>query len=138
MAHGEAIRMLEFNISGQMLASAGRRSIRVWDVADRTLISEFKLPRPGIAMIFTPDNKYLMTACHDNQIHTFGIASTDHSESEPWFIDFDSEPIYRVPDTAAFSLEHKLLAVVYRGSHIHIWSWEDGYLGCCKKPQADQ
>ncbi|PMD60752.1 uncharacterized protein K444DRAFT_721190 [Hyaloscypha bicolor E] len=138
MAHGEAIRMLEFNNSGQMLASAGRQLIRVWDVADKKLIAEFKSPRPGIAMTFTPDNKSLMAACHDNQMHTFDIARSENSESEPWYIDVDSEPIYRVPDTAAFSLEHKLLAVVYRGSHIHIWSWEDGYLGCCKKPQADQ
>ena len=138
LEHGEAIRILEFNISGQMLASAGRKSIRVWDVTDKKLIAEYKTPRPSIAMTFTPDNKSVMAACHDNQIHTFDITGGDCSESEPWYIDVDSEPIYRVPDTAAFSLEHKLLAVVYRGSHIYIWSWEDGYLGCCKKPQADQ
>jgi WD40 repeat protein len=138
VAHGEAIRILEFNVSGQMLASAGRKSIRVWDVADKKLIAEYQTPRQSIAMTFTPDNKSLMTACHDNKIYTFNVASSGCFESEPWYTDVDSEPIYRAPDATAFSLEHKLLAVVYRGSHIYIWSWEDGYLGCCKKPQADQ
>lgn len=121
-----------------MLASAGRKTICIWDVSDKKRIAEFPIPRPCIAVTFTPDNKSLMVACHDNQVHVFDIASSECLESQQWCIDEEGGPIHRVPDTAAFSLEHKLLAVVYRGSHIYIWSWEDGYLGSCKKPHAEQ
>ncbi|KAF2443909.1 hypothetical protein P171DRAFT_495793 [Karstenula rhodostoma CBS 690.94] len=136
--HGEAIRTLEFNVSGQLLASASGKSVCVWDIADKKLVARFSIPRPCVAITFTYDNQYLMAACHDNQIHTFDIyGGEDGHREEQWFIDTDSEPIYRLPDTAAFSLEHGLLAVVYRAGHIHIWSWDDGYLGCCKKPHAE-
>lgn len=136
--HGEAIRALEFNVSSQLIASASRKSICVWDVADKQQLIRFTIPSPSVAMAFTSDNQYLMVACHDNQIHTFDLTGNEgYHREEPWFINHDSEPTYRPPDTAAFSLEHRLLAVVYRAGHIHIWSWDDGYLGCCKKPHAE-
>lgn len=138
LEHGEPIKTLEFNVSGQLLASAGRQSVRVWDVADKESIMHFKTSRPCIAMTFTSDNKVLILACHDNYLYFYDLVNGDCTTSEPWYMDVGhSKKIYRTPDTAAFSLEHKLLAFVYRGSHINLWNWEDGcFVGVCEKPSV--
>ncbi|KAH0566184.1 hypothetical protein GP486_000416 [Trichoglossum hirsutum] len=138
LEHGEPVKNLEFNISSQLLASSGRKSVRIWDVASKGLMWHIDTNRLCIAMTFTSDNKTFILACHDNHLHSYGLDSGDCTTSEPWYMDVDhSKEIFRMPDTAAFSLEHKLLAFVYRGSHINLWNWEDGYfVGVCEKPSV--
>jgi WD40 repeat protein len=138
LEHGEPIKHLEFNFSGQLLASAGRRSVRVWDVADKEPLWSYKTASPCIAMSFMSDNKTLILACHDNHIYFFDLVRGTCSESQPWYMDANhASPIYKTPYTAAFSLEHDLLAFVYRGGHINLWNWKDGYfVGTCEKPSA--
>jgi WD40 repeat protein len=74
----------------------------------------------------------------DNRVHMFDLLQGACTEIQPWYMDIDhSIQIYKTPDTAAFSLEHDLLAFVYRGGHINLWNWKDGYLvGTCEKPSA--
>jgi WD40 repeat protein len=138
LEHGEPVKILEFNVSGQLLTSTGRKSVRVWDVAAKQSIWHFQTSRPCIAVTFTSDNKALILACHDNHLYFYDLVNGSCSTTEQWYMDVGHiKPIYRTPDSAAFSLERKLLAFVYRGGHINLWNWEDSFfVGTCEKPSA--
>ena len=138
LEHGEPVKSLEFNNSGQLLVSAGRKLVLVWDVASRELVQQFRTSRPCITMTLTSDNKTLILACLDNQLNFYDLVNGTCSAREQWYVDNShSKSIYRTPVTAAFSLDHKLLAVVYRGSHICLWNWDYGsFSGFCKKPSV--
>ena len=136
--HGEFIKRLEYSTSGRLLASAGTKYIKVWDVGSRASLSQIRTACPCIAMTFTTDSQSLILACNDNHISFYNVITGSCFKREPWFMDVDhSKRISRAPDTAAFSLEHNLLAFVYRGGHINLWNWENGeFIGDCKKPSA--
>ena len=137
--HAEPLKVLEFNISGQLLLSVGRKYARVWDVTARETIMEVSIPRPCIAGTFTEDSKNILLSCLDNKIYTHSVMEGRLLEVEQLYADVShSRNIARQPDSAAFSSEHKLLAFVYRGGHINIWNWEENvFQGTCEKPEAN-
>jgi WD40 repeat protein len=136
--HAEPLKVLEFNISGQLLLSAGRKYARIWDVTGRECVLEVPIPRACIAATFTDDSKNVLLACLDNRIYTHSLSGGGPPDVEQLYADVGhSRNISRPPDTAAFSSQHKLLAFVYRGGHINIWNWEeDVFEGTCEKPEA--
>lgn len=139
LTHGEHVRLLEFNISGQLLASSGRNTVRVWDVADKEQKWEFRTPRSTtLAMVFDASNSDLILACSDNHLYTYNLNNGELVSREAWYKDDEQmEEIYSAPVAAAFSLEHELLAFVYKGGHINLWNWRDQYFaGVCEKPRA--
>lgn len=139
LPHGERIRILEFNISGQLLVSVGRKMARIWDVPAQKCMACFPISCPCIAATLTLDGKELVLVGLDNQIYTFSVESGEKQRSEQLYVDMGhSRRLSKPPDTAAFSLEHKLLAFVYRGGHINIWDWsEDVLQAICEKPGAE-
>ena len=134
MEHGELVKSLEFNSSGRLLASAGRKSIQVWEVTTRTLVWRFDTSHQSIALLFTSNSKHLVTACRDNHVLSYDLITGERVKKEPWHMDSGpSSRISQAPDTAAFSLELNLLAFVYRGSAINLWNWTSGeFFGVCE------
>jgi WD40 repeat protein len=138
LPHEERLKLLEFDPSGRLLASAGHKRVRVWDVSSKSCTFEIQTTRPCLAMSFTQDGKKLILACQDNKLYFHTLDQTLSPRIVPWFMDFDhSEKILKQPDTAAFSLELKLFAFVYRGGHINLWNWDESdFTGTCEKPLA--
>lgn len=136
--HGEAVKIIEFSITGQMIATGGNKRLCVWDVATKKLIWEYSTPRPCIVMTFNSENKELVGAFQDNHLRYFNVESGQLREELPWYMDENhAHAITAVPVAAAMSFQHRLLAFVYRGSHIGLWNWEtDEFLGFCEKPEA--
>ncbi|KAI9844670.1 MAG: hypothetical protein M1837_005412 [Sclerophora amabilis] len=137
--HAERLKVLEFNISGQLLLSVGRKHARVWDITARGCIMEVLIPRVCIAATFTEDSKNILLACLDSRIYTYSVSGGGPPDVEQLYDDVGhSRNISRQPDTAAFSPEHKLLAFVFRGGHINIWNWEENvFEGTCEMPEAN-
>lgn len=136
--HAEPIKVIEFNISGQWLATSGNKRLCLWDVAAKSLVWESDLARACVAMTFDEEEEELVVACQDNQIRYFSIESGQLQEKITWFMDDDHvRTITNSPVVAALSYQHELLAFVYRGGHIGIWNWKtDEFLGLCEKPEA--
>ncbi|KAI0537078.1 hypothetical protein GGR58DRAFT_361265 [Xylaria digitata] len=137
LPHGEAPKILVFNMSGQTLATAGLKMLNVWDASTKKLRLSFELPSPCISMAFTSDDETLVVACCDNHLYYYDLLEKECESGVEWFMDEDSTPLIATPATAAISVEQKLLAFSYRGSHIGIWNWEeDEFIGLCEKPDA--
>jgi WD40 repeat protein len=58
LRHAGPIRSIVFSPDGKLLATAGDRSVRLWDVTNGKLVRSFPLSYPG-AMAFAPDAKTL-------------------------------------------------------------------------------
>lgn len=136
--HGEFVKVVEFSMAGQWVATAGNKRLCLWDIGAKKLAWEYDIGRPCIAMVFTSENDMLVAACQDNQLYYFDLESGRLEERMPWFMDEDyAQTITNVPTAATFSVQLSLLAFVYRGGHIGVWNWEDDeFLGFCEKPGA--
>ncbi|KAL8907430.1 MAG: hypothetical protein Q9207_001400 [Kuettlingeria erythrocarpa] len=136
--HGEYIRLLDFNSSGRLLASAGRGLVCVWDVNLRKQVCRFQSLSACVSMTFTADNKCLLLAGNDNHLYLHETDSGLCLKQEPWYVDLDRpRPIIKAPDAAAFSLYHGLFAFAYRGDHIYIWDWVNSeFMGTCERPSS--
>jgi WD40 repeat protein len=140
LEHGEAVRIVDFNFSGQMIASAGNKRLCVWDVTDRKLLWSVQLLSPPLALWFKPGNESVMVACQDNNLYHFDLTDEQDVTRNAWYMDYDhARDITIVPVAGAISIEHKLFAFVYRGGHINLWNWEySEFVGSCEKPLARQ
>ncbi|GAB1317785.1 GPI inositol-deacylase [Madurella fahalii] len=136
--HEESVKVVEFSVAGQWMATSGNRRLCVWDVPAKRIAWEHELTRPCISMTFDAENDELVVACQDNQLRYFSIESGHLNDEIPWFMDEGHvRTITNVPVAAALSFQHQLFAFVYRGSHIGLWNWEtDEFLGFCEKPDA--
>lgn len=61
--HDERMNLLEFSVSGKLLASAGHECVRVWNMGTRKFTLQLKTTRSCLAMTFTPDSKKMILAC---------------------------------------------------------------------------
>ncbi|KAK0661187.1 hypothetical protein QBC41DRAFT_236104 [Cercophora samala] len=136
--HGEAVKVIEFNLAGQRLATAGNKKLFVWDIATRRELWSRDLERPCMAMTFNADNDELIVACQDNRLYYLSAENGEETISPiSWYMDEDQTEITTVPFTVAISFQHHLLAFVYRGGPIGLWDWEeDEFIGFCEKPEA--
>jgi WD40 repeat protein len=136
--HGTAVGVIEFNVNGSLLATAGGLKVCLWDVPSKSLLWIFELSRTCIAITFDSEAEELVLACQDNQLYYVQLDSGNLQDKVPWFLDEEqAQKIVRDPSTAAFSPQHQLLAIVYRGGHIGLWNWEtDEFEGHCIKPGA--
>lgn len=134
LEHPEAVKLLEFDAQTELLASAGRRKICVWNVRSGELIHSFALAKPLMSLSFegnvllAPD-----TACH---ISTWSMADGSVLPSRRWHDSVDeddAEPAYP-PCAVSISRGHRMMAVAYRGRPITLWDLEeDSFYSFCGK-----
>ena len=136
--HGEAIKVLEFNSSGDRLASGGRHKIRIWDLVTDYQVWEFQTSQQTLTLAFLDNDKILLAALRDNYMVYFDLLAGSEIRVCPWLDERNGEQFRpsRPPTKTAVSSELKLLGINYRGRLI-IWDLDaGGFLGVCGKEDS--
>jgi len=114
--HYDGASCLAFSRNGKYLASASKGIVRLWRMSDGTLLrwlpAEYKIS----SVIFTPDNKYIVSASRKIKVWriTDGTLVKTFSTSGS-------------PDSISLSPDGRLLAASY-GNTIKIWQTSNGGL----------
>lgn len=128
--HGESVRILQFGTLARVLASSGLRSVKLWDVTAGTCLLSLSTMTNPIALAFDEDDKLLIAATRSKEVVTW---QTKDAATASYYVWEDRLP-GRAPTEVAISIEHKLMAIVYRGLAIMLWSLEtQQLLGSCSR-----
>ncbi|KAL8881602.1 MAG: hypothetical protein Q9198_001222 [Flavoplaca austrocitrina] len=139
--HQSVLRYMQFDSSGSMLASSGRRNIRVWNVENGLMLWNFDIGQEILALVFCDSEKALVAVTKANSVLSWYLQTGQERDDRRWddAVDFGDEGQFRRPPvTAAFCPDESLLAIVYRGRPICLWDMEDrslhGFVGREKDP----
>lgn len=129
LEHGEPVRCLNFASLNIYLASAGRKSISVFETSTGTLMWRTKVTDQPIALEFSEDATTLMAATRANSM-SFWAVDTGQEIDICQFSDINEEDnseyhYQRPPTHAMFSPGLNLLGVVYRQRPVSLWDLED-------------
>lgn len=126
LQHEEPVRRLQFGQTGNVMASAGMKSIRLWDVVSWQQLWQLDTLHDCLSLCFTDEDKLLLGALRNNQLMIWDLTTGLLRDSADWTEDYDGHSAHasRRPITAAICIELSLLAVVYRGQDILIWDIE--------------
>lgn len=122
-----AVLGLKFGESRNYLASAGVKSVSVWNLDSWSKICTLPISAMCIALTFTENDCFLLGALKNNQLVYWDIQNGGIAQDEPtnWTQDFEKPYIQsKQPTGAAFCPHQKLLAVTYRGEDLILWDFE--------------
>ncbi|RFU23947.1 hypothetical protein B7463_g12392, partial [Scytalidium lignicola] len=137
LQHQEVVKILRYNLIGDLLACGGLRRIRLFNVADGSQLWVQNTPGEPLALSFTDQDQRLMTITRSNNLvirHTadgevVGTMLRKNSLSGPVSL-FQGGDI----TCASFSLSSNMLATVHRGQPVTLTDLDnDEYIGCCEK-----
>ncbi|KAH0556465.1 hypothetical protein GP486_005630 [Trichoglossum hirsutum] len=138
LQHGETVKLLEFKASSELMASAGMKAVKVWDLRSGDMIWSFEAPKRCLALAFSGDVLFAASSC--NFLASWCLAEGTQRPSRPWHnTSEDQKTIFRrPPTTVSISLEQNMLAIAYRGCPINLWDLEcDSFFGFCGKQLSD-
>ncbi|KAI5381161.1 hypothetical protein J4E82_000361 [Alternaria postmessia] len=127
LQHGEPVWALTFSDTGMICASAGARSVKVWNVTDWTEMFRFTIPVMCLSLAFSGEDMLLFAATKKNELMCWNLANGGVQEDvADWTIEFDEQSSLqsKQPTLAVFCPQQSLLAVVYRGEDIVLWDYE--------------
>ena len=127
LSHGEAVKLLQFGDKGDFLASAGFKSICIWNVASWETLWKLDIESPCMSISFVDNDRLLLGAFKNNELLVWDLATGLCRELTSWLDGLDEEYSGRFlrPATAALDGVSSLLAVVYRGWDIILWDIEN-------------
>jgi WD40 repeat protein len=139
--HGEGVRVLEFAASSSLLASSGRKTVKIWRTKNGDQLYQFSVASEPLALAFDCNEEsedVLFAATKGHRIVPFKVAGGAPMESYDWHDpqQCHSQPgsIGPAPQVARFSTALKMLAVECRGQPIGLWDLvEKQWLGECRK-----
>lgn len=131
---GEAVKNMCFSPSSLLLACCGTTRVRIWNMLtgaeSETILHD--LDSPLLVLAISENDKTLMGASKDSSLITWDIGSGKQG-SVHWH-ETQSTTTARAPTRAAFSLELRMLGVVYRGQPIMLWDLDSNSIfGYCGK-----
>ena len=124
--HHEPVRTLQFGATGNLLASAGNKILRVWNLASWQQLWEFKISQLCMSLVFADDDNLLLGALKSNTLMFWDLTTGELRDSSDWTQDLEgpNAHAFRRPTVAAFGMQSSLLAIVYRGQDILLWDLE--------------
>lgn len=141
--HQSTLRHLRFDSTGNILASSGRREIRVWNVESSSMLWHFTVDHDILTFAFFDHDQTLAVATRANTVRWWSLQTGQETHECSWTdsVDFGDEGQFRRPPlTIAFSPDESLIAIVYRGRPICLWDLEErslyGMVGREKDPSA--
>jgi WD40 repeat protein len=124
--HGEPVWALVFSENGELCASAGAKTVRVWDLSDWSERFSAKIPSICLALVFAEQDMLLFAAIRNNTLICWNIEEDDACDiTTNWTCEFDEQSGLqsRQPTIAEFFPCRSLLAVIYRGEDIVLWDY---------------
>ncbi|KAI9780421.1 MAG: hypothetical protein M1839_006695 [Geoglossum umbratile] len=136
LQHFECVKILHYNLTGEFLACAGVRKIRMWNVSDGIEVwSQSALDEP-LALTFVEQDRHLMAITRRNILVLRDAMNGEVlSRRARENASKDENRLFRGGEItcASFSLDSDMLATVYRGQPITLSDLEhDDYIGCCE------
>ena len=135
LAHGEAVRILQFRPSTNMMASCGMKSLRIWDTNTAQTVYDFPAPQKVLDLAF--DKDFLVAASSKETIAKWDLGRNGARQPDRnWAQSDDADGIrYRgTPCSVSISIRHKMLAAGYGGRPIALWDMaDDAFYGECGK-----
>ncbi|KAJ8066163.1 hypothetical protein OCU04_005253 [Sclerotinia nivalis] len=118
--HGEKVKFLTFGTKDHLLASAGIRSIRIWELEIGEMKCSFKLGCRTMALRFTPENHGLIVATSENFISWFDIFKEKEKDRIFWHENHHDKmkTIYQPPAEVLVSPGLEMIAISSRASPI--------------------
>ncbi|KAF4634517.1 hypothetical protein G7Y89_g3587 [Cudoniella acicularis] len=131
----DPIKLMVFDTSGGLLLCAGVRSIRLWNIVNGTEVWSSALSVLPVAVLFIERDTTVISISNQNTLTTRETLTGKIISSTTRKNPFETQQLFRRPiDCAAFSLEHNLLSVVYRGLPIAIYTIDGNeFLGACAR-----
>ncbi|KAG8532551.1 uncharacterized protein KY384_002428 [Bacidia gigantensis] len=133
LMHGEVVKHLKFKNRTAIMASCGRKLIRVWDVSSGDLLHNFQAPLQVLDLSFNHNS--LIAASSKNHVAMWNLNDNGPELREkPWdnAMKDSSARSFRAPCAISMSVGHSMLAVAYNGQAIMLWDTEgEAYFGTC-------
>lgn len=126
----EPVRMLMFGRVSQVLVSTGFKNIYVWNLETKELQQTLGAPQQTMALALSDDDQTLLGALKDHRLKSWDLRLGSLTENVDWTQGLEemTKLHYRRPVTAAFGIDAKLLAVIYKGQDILLWDLESDSL----------
>ena len=128
MWHGERVHILRFGNTARKLASAGFQSIKLWDTSSGSCLLDIAMKNDLMALAFNEDGNSLTAATRSREVITWHADNAIEASRYVW----NDRLIERTPSHVVISMEHKLIAMTYRGLPVSLWCMETRqFLGAC-------
>lgn len=131
--HGEAVVAMVLNARGNMLATYGLKTTKIWSIPSATLLGSSANPRfvKAKALVFTEGDRDLLLGGDDNVIRSISVGEfvdgwkilNPHLLKETVPVE---GAIINSPMCIAFNSDNNLVGVSYRGAPLSVWSLLDG------------
>jgi WD40 repeat protein len=134
--HKTPVKLLRFGLKEAVLASAGSKTVRVWDTSSWAQRWELPIPAQPMSISFAEEDSRLLVSLKNNHFFTWDLRTGTKLFSDDWTRDLEGQRALSCsrPVAATCSVEERLLAVVYRGQDILLWDFDtDGLLETCTK-----
>jgi hypothetical protein len=138
--HGERVLHMKFSVSGDMLATCGFRTTKVWDLSTMQQLYSFQNQPDILAMdiTFAENDSKILTFSDDGAVRSVLLTSTgvwQHVAASLGDGILDSR--HGSPKLVAFHPEGSQVAIAYRGVPVLVWNLAPlKFLGKCKRPGA--
>ena len=138
------VKLLAFDTSSQRLASASPQSICVWSLAG-DLLQRFSIKEPCVTIAFALGHDALITVSRASRVLFWSLDETDEDPLFPTVRRLSSGSVNpsvnvvprQAPLAAAISPDQTMLALLYRGRPVYLWSLQDNtLLGLCGRDLA--
>lgn len=126
LQHSEAVRILQFAKSTELLVSTGYKTVRVWSTTAWEQRWKFDIAQLCMSVAFMENEQLLLGALRNNQLMIWDLDAGSLRDSVDWTVDFEDSNTnsFRRPILADFCMEQGLLAIVYRGQDVILWDLE--------------
>lgn len=128
LAHGESVGVLEFGFTSKYLASAGLRRVRLWDAAAGHQLFDVATDSQSLALAFNEIDTCLTVASRDKRLSAHQIPDGARLSELSWtdtFIEPKDADFARLPTAIQISSDQQVMAIVYRGKPVQLWSLEN-------------
>ncbi|KAL1841776.1 hypothetical protein VTJ49DRAFT_6614 [Mycothermus thermophilus] len=137
LRHEERVQYVQFDDTTRFLASASRKSLRVWDVETGTQVHSFDLEHPLTGITFDGDK--LLGPTHARHVAAWDLTNGSSLPHRQWRDSNGHDaPDWPPPCAVSISRGHRMMAVAYDGPPITLWDLEEeSFYGKCGKGSLD-
>ncbi|KAF4458274.1 nacht and wd [Fusarium albosuccineum] len=142
LEHGESVSLIAFGSNSELVATCGRKMVKVWDIRSGQVMHNLASPPQPMEMEFNAES--LLIASRNNYIITWDLGYDKQPEpirrlwSDTDAPEMERKPPPRAPCALTISTSHSMLAIAYSRQPIILWDMkEDAYAGSCGKKQSN-